>query len=342
MIRKRAGSLRETGRFLLFLMLNSYLKSTFAASKKTRNLSQLAKAHLALLAVALIYGGNYTIAKEVMSGGYLQPFAFIMLRVIAGLLLFSGFHRLFVRELVERKDLAYLALCGFFGIAANQMLFFAGLNLTRPINASLIMTTTPILVLVVSAIMLGERITGRKIAGISLGALGAGLLIAYGERFSFGGEQFWGDLMVFLNATAFGIYLVLVKRMMTRYQAITVVKWAFLFGSLFVLPFGMPQLLHTSWSTFTPAIILAVAYVLICTTFLAYLFNAFALSVVNASVVSIYIYLQPLFASLIALAFAKDELNAVKLIAGGMIFVGVYLVSNIQLGKKRVQKPDNT
>ena len=262
--------------------------------------------------------------------GYLSPLPFILLRAGSGAGLFWLFHQALVRERVERADFGRLALCGLFGVALNQMLFFTGLNWTTPINASLIMTTTPVLVLLASSILIGERITGRKLLGIALGAAGAILLIAYGERFSFGRQGFWGDLLVFLNACAFGTYLVLVKKLMAKYHPITVVKWVFAFGLVFVLPFGGPGFLEVEWAQFTPAIWLAVAYVLLCTTFLAYLFNAYALSVVNPSVVSIYIYLQPLLATLIALAFGRDQLTAVKLLAALLIFSGVYLVSGLR------------
>lgn len=290
-------------------------------------LDKTTKAHIALFMVAFIYGANYTIAKEVMGGGYLPPLPFILLRVSIGLVLFWLFHRALVRERVARADLGRLALCGLFGVALNQMFFFSGLNWTTPINASLIMTTTPVLVLAASSLLLGELITGKKIFGIALGAAGAILLIVHGERLSFGQEGFWGDLLVFLNASFFGIYLVLVKKLMAKYHPVTVVKWAFTFGILFVFPFGGPGLLEVEWGRFTPGIWLAILYVLVCTTFLAYLFNAYALSVVNASVVSIYIYLQPLLATLIALAFARDHLTGVKLLAAALIFAGVYLVS---------------
>ena len=297
-------------------------------------MDKTAKAHIALFLVALIYGANYTIAKEVMGGGYLPPLVFILLRVSSGVLLFSLFHQALVRERVERADLGRLALCGLFGVALNQMLFFTGLNWTTPINASLIMTTTPVLVLIASSVLLGERITKKKVLGIALGAAGAILLITYGERLSFARQGFWGDLLIFLNASAFGIYLVLVKRLMAKYHPITVVKWAFTFGILFVIPFGGPGLMEVEWARFTPGIWLAVLYVLLCTTFLAYFFNAYALSVVNPSVVSIYIYLQPLLATLIALAFSRDQMTIVKLLAALLIFTGVYLVSGVRWRRK--------
>jgi drug/metabolite transporter (DMT)-like permease len=286
------------------------------------------KAHIALFLVALIYGANYTIAKDVLDNEHIKPIGFILMRVITGLILFTIIHTFYVKEKVEKKDFFRLLLCGLFGVAINQTFFFSGLKLTTPINASLIMTTTPILVLIASSIMIGEKITIRKILGIIAGGSGAVLLILNGEKINFGKEQILGDLMIFINATSYGIYLVIVKSLMKKYNPITIVKWVFIFGSFFVFPFGASELTEVQWATFDFSIWSAIVYVLFFTTFLAYLFNAYALKTVNPSVVSIYIYLQPLLATTVALIFAKDNLAAIKVISGLLIFAGVYLVSS--------------
>lgn len=286
------------------------------------------KAHLALFSVALIYGANYTIAKEVLDNDYIQPLGFILLRVLSGLILFSLVHFLFIKEKIERKDIGKLILCGLFGVAINQMFFFTGLKLTRPINAALIMTVCPIIVLIVSAIILKEAVTARKLLGIVLGASGAVLLILYGEELSFGKDRILGDIMIFVNATSYGIYLVLVKSLMQKYHPFTVVKWVFSIGILFVFPFGIGELAVVDWSLFKSSTWIAVAYVLIFTTFLAYFLNAYALKMVRASTVSIYIYLQPVLATLVAVLVQSDQLVLQKVVFGLMIFAGVYLVSS--------------
>lgn len=290
------------------------------------------KAHIALFLVALIYGANYTIAKEVLDEGHLAPHGFILLRVLAGTLLFNLFHWIAIREKVARKDLGRLFLCGLFGVAINQLFFFSGLKLTQPINASLIMTTTPILVLIASSLLIGERITIRKVFGIIIGTTGAFLLIAYGQELSFRSDRLLGDMMIFINASSYGLYLVLVRSLMKKYHAITVVKWVFTFGLCIVLPFGLTSLGEADWGSFSTDIWLAICYVLIFTTFLAYLFNAYALSYVQPSVVSIYIYLQPIIASSIALMAGRDEWDHLKTLSAVLIFFGVFLVSN---AKKR-------
>ena len=290
-------------------------------------MSTTLKAHLALLSVAFIYGANYSIAKVVMDDNYIQPLGFILLRVLAGSSFFILFHWWNIKEKVERQDFPLLILCGLLGVALNQMFFFSGLKFTTPINASLIMLTTPILVLICSAIILKEKVTWQKVIGIGLGILGAVMLIAYGKDMSFAQSQFKGDVMILINATCYGIYLVIVKKLMKKYHPFTVVRWVFTFGILFVFPFGINEVMEVNWSNIPSMVWGAIFYVLIFTTILAYLFNAFALKIVDASVVSVYIYLQPVIATMIALFMGKDSLSEVKIYAAILIFLGVYLSS---------------
>lgn len=285
------------------------------------------KAHSALFAVALIYGANYSIAREAMAGGLIQPLAFIILRAGSAALLFWFFNAWIKKEPIAKEDWPRIVLCAITGVAINQTLFFMGLQLTKPINASLIMTTTPILVLIASALIIGEKITWSKISGIFLGMAGAVLLLLYGKDFEFRKEQMLGNLFIFANAISYGTYLVLVKKLMYKYHPIAISKWIFLIGSAMVIPLGWHQLQNTQWGAFGPSHWVAVAYVLVFTTFLAYLLNSYALAIVKPSVVSIYIYLQPLLTTAIALSFRQDRLDGIKLIAGTLIFSGVFLVS---------------
>ena len=286
------------------------------------------KAHIALFIVALIYGLNYIMAKEVMNG-YIGPRGFIFLRVVGASMLFWLFHSFAGKRVkIERKDWPRLLLSGFFGVAANQLLFFEGLHLTTPINASVIMTSNPILVLLISALLLKEPLRRGRILGIILGGAGAiYLIMGRGTVHLLESETSTGNLLVFLNASSYAVYLVIVKPLMTKYPPIQVVKWVFASGLLFVIPAGAGQFAAVDWAAWTPVIYAQAAFVVIGTTFIAYLFNVFALKTVSSTTVSTYIYLQPLFATLAALALGKDELTLRLVIAAVLIFTGVYLVS---------------
>ena len=282
--------------------------------------------HIALILVNLIYALNYTIAKDVMPE-YIQPSGFILLRVIGGSILFFLTYLFFVKERVKKKDFFRLMLCGLFGVAINQLFFFEGLNLTTPINAAIIMTISPVLVIITSAIIIKEKITVRKIIGIFLGLIGACILILNSGDISFENDFFTGNILVLINATSYAIYLVLVKTLMKRYNPITVMFYVFIFGLIFVLPFGIDEIQKIDLTTFNEEIYLKIGFVVICTTFIAYMFNAFALKSLNPSVVSVYIYLQPLLASLIAIALNSDSLSLVKILSAIFIFSAVFLVS---------------
>ena len=282
--------------------------------------------HIALIIVNLIYALNYTIAKDVMPE-YIQPSGFILLRVIGGSILFFLTYLFFVKERVKKKDFFRLMLCGLFGVAINQLFFFEGLNLTTPINAAIIMTISPVLVIITSAIIIKEKITLRKIIGIILGLIGACILILNSGDISFENDFFTGNILVLINATSYAIYLVLVKTLMKRYNPITVMFYVFIFGLIFVLPFGIDEIQKIDLTTFNEEIYLKIGFVVICTTFIAYMFNAFALKSLNPSVVSVYIYLQPLLASLIAIALNSDSLSLVKIFSAIFIFSAVFLVS---------------
>jgi len=282
--------------------------------------------HGALFLVALIYGANYSIAKEVMPF-YVGPYGLIVMRVVSAAIFFGILSRLVVKEkIVGRADNVRSILCGITGIAINQLCFFGGLNLTAPINAALLMVITPVIVLIFSAILLKERVGKRKVAGIILACAGAFLLI-YTSRSEGTAGNIWGDLLIILNATAYGMYLVLVKPLMQKYNAITVVSRAFAVGAVIVIPFGWSQLMVPDYNSFPMSIWLAIVFMVVAVTIIAYLFNTWALRYANASVVGAYIYLQPVLAILIAVVFGKDVFTLQKGLYALVIFAGVYLVS---------------
>ncbi len=284
------------------------------------------KIHSALLLVGLIYGANYSIAKVVMPA-YVGPFGVILIRVVAGTLLYWLFARLAGSEPIRyKRDYLRLAGLAVFGVALNQLMFFKGLSMTSPISAAVIMTSSPITVLVVSYFLLHEKITARKVVGILLGATGAIMLIGI-EGFDFSNTTFLGNLFILINATSYSLYLVLVKPLMMRYRPVTIIKWVFLFGTVYVLPFGIGEFSQVNWGAMPAPAWYALIYVVVATTFIAYLLNVWSLQYVNPTLVGYYIYLQPLFATAVAVVFRGDTLGLQEALYAGLIFAGVYLVS---------------
>ncbi len=299
-------------------------------------MNKTAQAHLAILLANIIYGANYSIAKEVMPA-YVQPFAFVLMRVGGALIMFLFVSTFVIKEKIDKKDIPSLALLGVCGVAINQLMFLKGLSLTTPINASIIMISNPIVVLLFAALALKERIAFNKIAGILLGIAGALLLLLFNKSFSFGSETITGDVMVLVNSISWAFYVVLAKPLMKKYNAFTVVKWVFLFGFLYVLPFGYTEMTEVDWRSIPLVSWYCILFVVIATTFLAYILNTYALKALSPSIVSIYIYLQPFIATVIAVIFGKDELDARKIISALMIIIGVYLVSMPSKNKNLIQ-----
>lgn len=295
------------------------------------------KAHLALLGANLFYGAGFTIAKTVMPR-LIHPFGFILIRVAIVTLLFwlTAFGGKEYHTTIARRDWPVLILGGLFGVALNQMLFFYGLNLTLPIHASLIMMSTPLLIMLIAAVILGAKITWDKGIGLLLGIGGAVLLMTAGKELNLTQTAARGDLFVLLNAAAYAIYLVIIKPLMQRYRPVIVVRWVFLFGLMFVLPFGWTEFREIDWQLFTGWDYAAVAFIVICCTFFTYLWNIYALKVLSPSIAGAYIYLQPVFAAIISVLFLNESLGWIKLSAAALIFSGVYLV-NFGIPRKVVQ-----
>lgn len=287
------------------------------------------KRSLALLAatmVSIIYGVTFTIAKDVMPA-FVKPFGFIVLRVGGSVLLFWLAAFFATKEKVQRADFPRVIAAAFFGIAFNMLTFFKGLSLTSPIMASVLMVTTPMIVLILSAIIMREKIQSMKALGILLGLGGTVLLILYGKTVNTGENALWGNFLVFVNAVSYGLYLILVKKLMQKYNAFAFVKWIYLFGFLMVLPFGWNDVCAIAWDVMPGAIALKIAFVVVISTFLTYLLNLLSMKELKPTTVAVFIYLQPLFATVFSVALGKDSIDPVKAFSALLIFGGVYLVT---------------
>ncbi|WP_162126872.1 DMT family transporter [Flavobacterium phycosphaerae] len=281
---------------------------------------------LAAMMVSLIYGVSFTIAKDVMPF-YIKPFGFILLRVVGATLLFWMVSFMGPKEKIQWQDFPRIAAAALFGVAINMLTFFKGLSYTSPISAAVIMVTTPIIVLILSAIIMKEKIKALKILGILLGLFGTGFLILYGKSVGAATNAMLGNFLVFINAVSYALYLIIVKKLMDKYNAFTFVKWIYTFGLLMVLPFGWSESQEIQWQSIPPMILWEIGFVVVFTTFLTYLFNLVSMRELKPTTVAVFIYLQPLFATVFAMSLGKDQLTWVKVASAVLIFVGVFLVT---------------
>jgi len=276
--------------------------------------------------VALIYGTNFTVAKDVMPT-YVKPYGFILIRALGAFILFWLLTFFGPKEKIALKDFPRIMAAALFGVAINQLAFFKGLSYTSPISASVIMVTAPILVLILSAILIKEKIELKKVIGIIIGLTGTSILILYGNEIQSNPNSGFGNFLVFINASSYAVYLIIVKKLIAKYHAFTFIKWIYTFGLLFVIPFGYQEFNEINWQTIPMTIYFNIGFVVLFTTFLAYLINLLAMKELKPTTLSVFIYLQPLFASIIAISLQKDELNFIKIISAILIFAGVYLVT---------------
>ncbi|MGA1029461.1 MAG: DMT family transporter [Flavobacteriaceae bacterium] len=283
---------------------------------------------LAALAATTIYGLNHTVAKVVMPH-HIGAFGFIMLRVVGASLLFWAVSPFFPKERIAKKDFKRLFFAALFGMCINMLMFFKGLELSTPINSGVIVTLTPIIILILSAIFLKERLTTLKVMGIVLGFIGA-LALVFNNAPSLvpnAPNIPLGNIMLLINASCFGAYLVIIKPLTQKYHTVTLMKWIFPIGIILTFPITVEEFLEVDWSNLPFDALWRMAYVVIGTTFFAYLLNVFALKTLNATTIGAFTYLQPILAILYALATGNDQLDWVKVVACLMVFLGVYLVS---------------
>ena len=299
---------------------------------------------IALIAVSIatiIYGVNYTIAKEVMPL-YIKPYAFIFLRVAGATIIFWIAGLFIKQEKIAKSDYKKILLAAFFGTALNMLAFFKGLSLTTPISASVIMVTSPIMVLIFSSIIIKKPIEKQRILGIFIGLIGAILLITYGSSNNENATNSnLGNFLIFVNAASYGLYLVLAKNLIAKYHPIVFVKWLYLFGLIFVIPFSYSELTSVTWQDIPTRIYWNIGYVIIFTTCITYLFNLYGLTKLKPTTVSVFIYLQPVIATIYALIVGSDSLNLVKISATIIIFLGVFLVTKQVKRKTPIKSKTN-
>ena len=286
-----------------------------------------AKAHIAVLSTNLFFAINFSLVKYI-SPAIIKPYAVNILRVGVSLILFWLLWTMSdVKPHIKRKHWGRFFLCGLTGIAINQMFFIKGITYTSAIHASLLILLTPILITVFAFTVLKEKVTVIKALGLALGIGGAVLLILSKEHSSSASDYLFGDLLIVINAISYTIYFIIVKPLMAVYPPLHVVRWVFTFGFLMILPFGWNEFGSIPWLKLEWSHYLSILFIVVPGTFLAYFFNIYGIQHLGAATTGSYIYTQPVFATVIAVIFFHEQLTPAKLLAGIMIFLGVFLVS---------------
>ncbi len=291
---------------------------------------------LAAFAASAIYGINHTIAKGLMPD-VIGPFGFILLRVSGAAVLFWLISFLFPSEKIERKDWPRIVLCSIFGMVLNMNMFFKGLELSTPINSSVVITMSPVILLLLSAFILKERITWLKSVGIGLGLMGALSLILFGAKTQPNAPNIpLGNILFIVNATSYAFYLIFVKYLVGKYSSITLMKLFFMFAVLINLPIGWSQFSEVAWLQLDFDAIWKLAVVVVGTTVRTYLFNIYALKRLSPTTIGVFMYLQPVIAAIFAILAGADQLIPLRFIAAVLIFLGVFLTTRAPKKRNKV------
>ena len=291
------------------------------------------KGHLSMLGANCMWGLMSPISKFVMMAGVVSPLVVTDMRITGAMILFwvaSFFQK---SEHVGHKDLARLFGAALLGIVLNQGCFIFGVSLSSPGDASIITTSMPLWAMLLAAFILKEPITGKKVLGIAAGACGALMLIMGSgshvkNMASAGGDYaIWGDLLVLSAQFCYALYIVVYKDFVNKYSLITIMKWMFTYAFICVIPFSAGDLMQTVWSHLSWTEIMGLTYIVVCATFLSYMFIVVGQKILRPTVAGMYNYVQPLVACIVAVIWGMDTFNWIKAVAIVLIFSGVYLVT---------------
>lgn len=286
-----------------------------------------------MLGANCMWGLMSPISKFVMMAGVVSPLVVTDMRITGAMILFwvaSFFQK---PEHVGHKDLARLFGAALLGIVLNQGCFIFGVSLSSPGDASIITTSMPLWAMLLAAFILKEPITGKKVLGIAAGACGALMLIMGSgshvkNMASAGGDYaIWGDLLVLSAQFCYALYIVVYKDFVNKYSLITIMKWMFTYAFICVIPFSAGDLMQTAWSQLSWTEIMGLTYIVVCATFLSYMFIVVGQKILRPTVAGMYNYVQPLVACIVAVIWGMDTFNWIKAMAIVLIFSGVYLVT---------------
>ena len=302
-------------------------------------MSNVVKAHLGLILSYVIWAVNYPLYKVIMPH-YISPYAMTMLVVgVAALLAFGSMLFVPIEPVRRQGILKLVAAAALMGIA-KKLFLMVGIQHTSPIDASIIATLGPILVLVISVMFLVDRFTPMKVLGMALGLAGALVVILSGSGMQAPSDKLGGDAVVLLAIVASSFSMVWLKELIVRYKPVTLLRWIYPVAAVMMLPIGLGPLLRTDFSAMPAHVAWIVAYVAVVPTFGPNYLLIYSLHYVKPTISSIYFYLEPVIATAISVAMHMDTLSWDRALASLAVFAGVLLV--VLSYKNRPSTPRHT
>jgi drug/metabolite transporter (DMT)-like permease len=276
--------------------------------------------HASLFAAQTGFAVFPTLGKIALTS--LPPLPLAALRVAAAALLLEGVRRLSRAGNLSPGDHRKVLLYGLLGVSLNQVLFILGLSMTTAINTTILTATIPIFTLGVAVLMKRESLTLPKAVGVALASAGA-LILVNVQNFDWHSQYVRGDLLLLGNALAYSLYLVLSRPILAHYSVITVVSRVFLYGAPAILLFTAPALARFSPAAVTPRSWASLVGVVLFCTVIPYALNSWALAHTGASRVALYVFIQPLIATALAIVVLGERPTPRTILAGVLILSGL-------------------
>ena len=287
------------------------------------------QAHGAILLANTIFGLGVPVTKLLLED-WVSPMTYMATRSLGAAVIFWLIAAFMKPEKVERRDLMVIMLGGLMGFVVSQTLTAESLNYTSPVYFSLIATLTPVAVMLMAALFIGERITGLKFLGVLLGIAGAVLMVVMGQTSGSGSNDLLGITLAILSVLTWAVYMIITRKVAQKYSPVTQMKYVFLVSAIVTVPLAWPELSEQrlySAATFGWDGALEMAFIVLMATVLGYFLIPYAMKYLSATTVSIYTNLQPMVASFVAIAIGQDRLTWDKPVAAVLVLLSAYIVT---------------
>lgn len=285
--------------------------------------------HIACFAAYAIFGVNIITCKDLTSGNLISPITIFTLRAIGAGLIFWILSLFLPKEKVERKDYLKIFAAAFLGYFVTQLTFLVAIPEVTPMHCSIISSMSPIYTMFIAAFVLKEPLTWKKAAGVLISLCGILFLIFSNARGSAGASEssMKGIMLMFLNSLSFSLYLGIFKPVIAKYSVVTFMKWIFLFSALMAMPMSFREVISLSWTRIPAVQLWELGYLIVFATFISYFLIPVGQKRIRPTLVSMYSYIQPIIATVISIIIGMDILTWQKLLAAGLVFFGVFVVS---------------
>lgn len=293
---------------------------------------KIIEAHLAILLANIAWGLMSPVSKDLLNSDEISPVALSGLRIFGGAILFLLFSFILPasmqpRQKIERRDYIKILCCSLLMISANQGLFIIGIGMTSPIDSAVMSSLTPILTMILAAIILKFPITWMKAIGVGTGLAGVIILISGSHTSATAENPVLGDTLCFLAQLCAAFYYVLFRDIIMKYSPFTLMKWMFLISVVTYVPICIPEILKVDFTSLPSAIWFELGYIVCFATFMSYLCIPFSQRYLKPTMVSMYNYLQPVLAAIAAIILGVGTFSWIKVAATLLIFAGVYFVN---------------